>query len=121
MQTLLKNSVTGLYYQGVADWTERLDLAFDFQKPERLVRFVRQADLNLEHLELVFAFDDPRYNLALPIDERFGVKRAVSKRKGSQRLALLGAVPKRPLRPLTGKELPSGPHTCARGLLSPRL
>ncbi len=73
MRTLLKNTLTGQYFQGVTDWTERLHQAFDFQTPERLVRFIRASGLNPEHFELVFCFQNPRYNLSLPIDERFGV------------------------------------------------
>jgi len=75
MKTILRNSITGLFFQGLANWTEHLDQAFDFQRPERLVRFVRAADLRPDEVELVFAFDDPRYNLTLAIDERFGVNR----------------------------------------------
>ncbi len=48
--------------------------------PERLVRFVRAAELEPDNVELVFGFEDPRYNLALPIDERFGVRRAMAPR-----------------------------------------
>jgi hypothetical protein len=86
MKTILKSRATGLYYQGVADWTERVETAFDFQKPERLVKFVRASRLDPEDLELVFAFDNPQYNLALAIDERFGVKRG--KRRGIGRLEI---------------------------------
>ncbi len=73
MKTFLRNTLTGQYFQGVADWTERLHLAFDFQTPERLVRFVRAAGLNPEHFELVFSFPNSSYNLSLPVDERFGI------------------------------------------------
>jgi hypothetical protein len=86
MKTILKSRATGLYYQGVADWTERVETAFDFQKPERLVRFVRATGLEPEDLELVFAFDNPQYNLTLAIDERFGVKQG--KRRSVGRLEI---------------------------------
>lgn len=73
MKTLLKKTRTAQYYQGVADWTERLEEAFDFKTPERLVKFVRAAEINPEDLQLVFAFKNPLYNLSLPLDERFGL------------------------------------------------
>ena len=85
MRTILKNRVTGLYYQGVADWSPRVDEAFDFQGPERLVRFVLAAHLDLENMELLFVFDDPQYNISLPIDQRFGVTASCArKRRTSQ-------------------------------------
>jgi hypothetical protein len=73
----------------VGDWTDQLDEAFDFQRPERLVRFVRAAELDPDQVELIFAFDDPRYNLSLAIDERFGVRRPPKKRKRTR----LGTLP----------------------------
>src|ERR1043166_8789954 len=81
MKTILKNRVTGLYFQGVADWTPRVDEAFDFQGPERLVRFVLAAQLDTDQVELLFVFDDPRYNISLPIDQRFGVASSCTRKR----------------------------------------
>jgi hypothetical protein len=47
--------------------------------PERAVRFVRDA--GLDRVEVVFAFDDPQYNVPIPIDERFGLKGGCASRK----------------------------------------
>ena len=69
MKTILRNIRTGTYFQGLADWTRDQAAAFDFKSPERALRFVRDA--RLDKVELVFAFDDPRYNVPLPVDERF--------------------------------------------------
>jgi hypothetical protein len=74
MRILLRNKRTGSYFQGVADWTKELAQAFDFRSPERVARFVLAAALNREEMELVLAFGDPRYNVPLPIDERYGVR-----------------------------------------------
>ena len=74
MRTLLRNKRTGSYFQGVTDWTKELAQAFDFRSPERVARFVLAAGLNREEMELVLAFGDPRYNVPLPIDERYGVR-----------------------------------------------
>jgi hypothetical protein len=70
MKTFLRNCRTGVYFQGVSNWTNDLREAFDFKAPERAVRFVRDA--GLKRVELVLAFEDPRYNIQLPVDERFG-------------------------------------------------
>jgi hypothetical protein len=89
MKTFLRNKVTGAYFEGIDSWTPRVEQAFDFQCPERAVRFVLAASLNADHMELIFGFRDPRYNLSLPIDERFGVKplRGVSEQPASRRRA----------------------------------
>jgi hypothetical protein len=74
MRTILRNKTTDFYFQGVSDWTEQPPEAFDFKSPERVIRFVLAAGLNVNEMEIVFAFDDARYNIGLPIDERFGMK-----------------------------------------------
>jgi hypothetical protein len=79
MKTLLRDSQTGVYYQGVANWTQNPQDAYDFHMAERAVRFVRDA--GLERVEVVFAFDDPQYNVPIPIDERFGSKGGCASRK----------------------------------------
>ena len=72
MKTLLRNMRTGVYFQGMENWTSDLRAAFDFKLPDRAVRFVRDAQL--DKVELVLAFDNPRYNIPLPLDERFGLR-----------------------------------------------
>jgi hypothetical protein len=73
MKTILRNKQTGFYFQGVADWTTKVADAFDFRCPERAVKFVLAARLNIEQVEVVLAFEDARYNIPLPLDERFGL------------------------------------------------
>jgi hypothetical protein len=34
---------------------------------------VRWAQIKVNEIEMIFAFDDSRYNIALPVDERFNV------------------------------------------------
>jgi hypothetical protein len=75
MKTILRNKQTGFYFQGVADWTTKVADAFDFRCPERVVKFVLAARLNIEQMEVVLAFEDGRYNIPLPLDERFGLTR----------------------------------------------
>jgi len=73
MRTLLRNTKTGFYFQSVENWIHSADDAFDFRLTERVIRFIRDAQLNTDELELILAFDDPSFNITLPIDERFGV------------------------------------------------
>lgn len=71
MKIYLRNKTTGWYFQGVANWTTNLEAAFNFPCPEKAARFVRTAKLNSTEMEIVFGFDNPAYNISLPIDERF--------------------------------------------------
>jgi hypothetical protein len=79
MKTILRDAQTGVYYQGIANWTPDPQEAFDFHMAERAVRFVRDA--GLERVEVVLAFDDPQYNVPVPVDERFGLKGGSASRK----------------------------------------
>ena len=72
MKTLLKNKRTGTYFKGLSDWTGNLKEAFDFKLPDRAVRFVKDA--GLKAVDVVLAFEDPRYNINVPVDERFGLR-----------------------------------------------
>ena len=86
MRTLLRNTKTGFYFQGVDDWTKSPNAAFDFKLKltERVIRFVRDARLNTTELELVLAFDDPSFNITLPIDERFGAYGSMQGKEASR-------------------------------------
>jgi hypothetical protein len=57
MRTLLRHTGTGLYFQGPNNWTNSLQLAYDFRFIERAVRFAQTWELR--EVELAFAFDDP--------------------------------------------------------------
>ncbi|HEV2391782.1 MAG TPA: hypothetical protein VG146_05395 [Verrucomicrobiae bacterium] len=87
MKTLLRNRITGFYFQGVNDWTAQAQRAFDFKCPERVVRFVRAAGLDTREVELVFAFEDARYDIRLPMDERFGLTPKTERRVTSPALS----------------------------------
>lgn len=70
MRTFLHNTATGDYFDGL-NWGPGVERAFDFKLTERVIRFVRDSDLNPAELELILAFDDPRLNIMLPMDQRF--------------------------------------------------
>ena len=71
MKTLLRDKVNRLYFQGVSDWTPSVERAFDFRMADRAAKFVRDAGLSKTEMELVLAFENPRYNVAVPVDQRF--------------------------------------------------
>jgi len=73
MRTLLRNTATGFYFQTVDNWTAQAENAFDFKSTERAIQFVRDTPINTSDLELILAFGDPRFDIRLPIDERFGM------------------------------------------------
>jgi hypothetical protein len=71
IRTLLRNVHTGEYFKGLSNWTHQVDEAFNFHAIERALRFVRDAGLKKDEFELIFAFEDPQFNIPVPIDERF--------------------------------------------------
>ena len=87
MKIYLRNKSTGWYFQGVADWTTNLEAAFNFPCPEKAARFVSAAKLNSNEMEIVFGFDNPAYNISLPIDERFELMPAMGRSAGQHGLA----------------------------------
>ena len=89
MKTHLRNKRTGSYFQGVSDWTTNVREAFDFKMPERAIRFVKDA--GLKAVDLVLAFDDPHYNIHLPVDERFGLSTGNGRKPGTRQTAQAGA------------------------------
>jgi hypothetical protein len=71
MKTLLHDKSKDLYFKGLSEWTNSVDAAFDFRMVERAVRFVREAKLPQTEMELVLAFANPGFNMAIPVDQRF--------------------------------------------------
>jgi len=82
MKTLLRNTTTGFYLQPGNNWTDSIEKALDFKSTERLIRFVRDIGVSTLDLEMMLTFDDVGYNIALPIDERFGVYAAAPGTEG---------------------------------------
>ncbi len=71
MKTLLHNKEKHLYFKGVSEWTNSLEAAFDFGMTDRAVKFVRDAKLPGTEMELILAFDNPGFNISIPVDNRF--------------------------------------------------
>ncbi len=54
MRTLLRNTVTGLYFQGPDQWTSDPAVARDFKMIDRALNFIDTR--KLKNMELAFAF-----------------------------------------------------------------
>jgi hypothetical protein len=64
MRTLLRNTSTGLYFQGPDRWTSDPGLALDFKMIDRALDFIERW--RLENMELAFAFRGARQVTAVP-------------------------------------------------------
>jgi hypothetical protein len=71
MKTLLHHKTKDLYFKGVSERTGSVDAAFDFGMTERVARFVRDAKLPQNEMEVVLTFGSPSFNVTIPMDERF--------------------------------------------------
>lgn len=65
MRILLRNFKTREYYKGPGLWTRFPEEARAFAHSLQAMDFA--FDLNLEDLEILMAFEDPRYNISLPV------------------------------------------------------
>ena len=65
MRVLLRHAQTGAFYQSAEHWVERAEDAWDFKSSASALQLV--SEMKLEGVDIVFWFDDPRYNMILPI------------------------------------------------------
>lgn len=65
MKVFLRNTQTGWYYQGPSQWTPEQGAALDLQQVTRAVERIFEA--RLENVEILLCYDDPRYDLVLPV------------------------------------------------------
>jgi hypothetical protein len=65
MRVILRDVKSGDYYKGGGKWTRELEGAKDYQSTARAI----EAATRVEHqaLEIVLAFDDPYFNMTLPV------------------------------------------------------
>ena len=66
MKVFLRNTLNGWYYQGPSKWTPWQEEALDLAQLSWAVEVVFQA--RLDNVEILLAYEDPRYNLALPVE-----------------------------------------------------
>jgi hypothetical protein len=65
MKVLLRNTRTNQYYQSPAQWTLEEQEALDLKQTSRAVELV--FDARLENVEVLLCYEDPRYNIVLPV------------------------------------------------------
>jgi hypothetical protein len=65
MKVFLRNTVTRYYYQGSAKWTVKVEEALDLKQTSRAVELVFES--RLEDVEVLLCYDDPRYDITLPV------------------------------------------------------
>jgi hypothetical protein len=65
MKVFLRDIRSGWYYQGPSEWTPEQDRALDVRQAARAVALAFEA--HLWDVEILLCYEDPRYNLVLPI------------------------------------------------------
>jgi hypothetical protein len=67
MRTLLRNTATGLYFQGPDKWTTNPADAHDFKMIDRALNFIETW--RLRDMELAFGFRNSRPITGVPIEK----------------------------------------------------
>jgi hypothetical protein len=62
----LRNTLNGWYYKGPSKWTPRQQEALDLGRSAWAVEMVFKE--RLENVEILLCYEDPRYNVVLPVD-----------------------------------------------------
>ncbi len=65
MKVFLRNTETGWFYQGPSQWTPDQTTALNLEQVARAVS--RIFETHLENVEILLCYDDPRYDLVLPV------------------------------------------------------
>jgi hypothetical protein len=66
VKVVLRNILNGWYYQGPSKWSPRQQEALDLAQLSWAVEMVFKE--RLENVEIVLCYDDPQYNVVLPIE-----------------------------------------------------
>jgi hypothetical protein len=66
VKVFLRDTLNGWFFKGPSRWTPRQPEALDLGRLAWAVEMVFQQ--HLEHVEILLCYDDPRYNVVLPID-----------------------------------------------------
>jgi hypothetical protein len=67
MRTLLRNTATGLYFQGPDRWTSNPTEAHDFKMIDRALDFIETW--RLRDMELAFGFKNARAVTGVPLEK----------------------------------------------------
>lgn len=65
MKVFIRDTKNGWYYQAPSQWTPDQGLACDLKQVARAVEQIFEA--HLEHVEILLSYDEPRYDLILPV------------------------------------------------------
>ena len=65
MKVFLRNTLSGDYYQGPSQWTADQQEALDLKQMSRAIELAFGS--HLENVEVLLCYDDPRYNIILPV------------------------------------------------------
>jgi hypothetical protein len=65
MKVFLRDTQTGWYYQKPSTWTPEQEAAQDLAQVASAVELIFEA--HLENVEILLCYDDPRYDLILPV------------------------------------------------------
>jgi hypothetical protein len=102
MKVFLRNTQTGWYYQGPSQWTPEQGAALDLEQVTRAVERIFEA--HLEDVEILLCYDDPHYDLVLPVPSSPSRARA-SGRDQPSRKDVPGQTDKSANRPKKGPRL----------------
>ena len=67
MRTLLRNTATGLYFQGPDKWTSNPAEALDFKMIDRAINFIETW--SLRDMELAFSFREDHQVTGVPLEK----------------------------------------------------
>jgi hypothetical protein len=65
MKVLLRNTVTNQFYQAPNAWTPDEQQALDVKQTSHAIELI--FDAGLENVEVLLCYEDPRYNIVLPV------------------------------------------------------
>jgi hypothetical protein len=65
MKVYLRNTQTGWFYEGPSKWTPDQATALNLEQVARAVAHIFET--HLENVEILLSYDDPRYDLVLPV------------------------------------------------------
>jgi stress response protein YsnF len=65
MRVLLRDATTGLYFQEPENWTTETEKAQTFKHSAEAMNRAREK--RVQHAEVVLAFEEPGYTVALPL------------------------------------------------------
>jgi len=82
MKVFLRNTQTGWFYQGPTRWTAEQKAALDLQQVARAVEQIFEA--HLENVEILLSYDEPRYDLVLPVPASPSRKQSYSRPRSNR-------------------------------------